>query len=197
MTAGRGIVHSERSDAADRAKPQHLHGLQLWVALPLPLEETEPAFAHHGAVSLPVLSQPGITIRVVAGTAFGLTSPVQILSDLFFADVSLAAGHSLALEAPYAERAAYIIEGGVTIDGVAFAAGRLTAFRSNASVTITAHADTRLAFLGGASLDGPRHLWWNFVASSKDRIERAKAEWKVDRFGVAVPGETEFIPLPE
>ncbi len=197
MTAGRGIVHSERSDMADRARPQRLHGLQLWVALPQSHEETEATFAHHEAASLPLLDRPGLQVRVVAGSAFGLSSPVQTLSPLFFADVTLAAGETLTLDAPYAERAAYIVEGGISIEGVSFAAGRLTDFRPGAGVTVTAEADTRLAFLGGEPLDAPRHLWWNFVSSSKDRIERAKAEWKNDRFGVQIPGETEFIPLPE
>ena len=197
MTAGRGIVHSERSDMADRAKPQPLHGLQFWVALPRIHEETEPAFAHHDAAVLPAIERTGATIRVIAGSAFGVTSPVATLSELFFADIDLKAGHSLALEAQYAERAAYIVQGAITIDGTSFADGRMTAFRPDAPVTVTAEADTRLGFFGGAPLDAPRHLWWNFVSSSSDRLARAKAEWKRDRFGVQVPGETEFIPLPE
>ncbi len=197
MTAGRGIVHSERSDEADLARPHPLHGLQFWVALPLPHEETDPAFAHHDAAQLPEIARPGAAIRVIAGSAFGVSSPVAILSKLFFADIALKAGHSLTLEAPYAERAAYIVSGSLAIDGISFADGRMVAFRPGAPVTITAESDTRLGFFGGAPLDAPRHLWWNFVSSSTDRIARAKADWKDDRFGVQVPGETEFIPLPE
>jgi redox-sensitive bicupin YhaK (pirin superfamily) len=197
MTAGRGIVHSERSEDSDRLKTRTMHGLQLWVALPLSHEETAPSFAHHDAADLPMAEMGGARIRVIVGTAFGLTSPVETLSALFFADATLPAGASLELDAGYAERAAYIVDGEITVDGAVFEAGRLTAFHPGSPVVVTAVTDSRLAFLGGEPLDAPRHLWWNFVSSSKDRIERAKAEWARDRFGVEVPGETEFIPLPE
>ena len=197
MTAGRGIVHSERSEGSDRLKTRTMHGLQLWVALPLSHEETAPSFAHHDAADLPMAEIGGARIRVIAGTAFGLTSPVEALSALFFADATLPAGASLELDAGYAERAAYIVEGEIAVDGAVFEAGRLTAFHTGSRIVVTGNADSRLAFLGGAPLDAPRHLWWNFVSSSKDRIELAKAEWARDRFGVEVPGETEFIPLPE
>jgi redox-sensitive bicupin YhaK (pirin superfamily) len=196
MTAGRGIVHSERSDDADRQRARTMHGLQLWVALPRDHEETAPSFAHHDAAALPVAELGGAKIRVIAGAAFGLRSPVDTLSALFFADVTLPAGRSLMLDPDYDERAVYIVEGEIAIGGAAFPAGRLVAFHPGSRAVITATAESRLAFLGGAPLDGPRHLWWNFVSSSKDRIEQAKADWARDRFGIAVPGDDEFIPLP-
>jgi redox-sensitive bicupin YhaK (pirin superfamily) len=197
MTAGRGIVHSERSDAADRLAPQRLQGLQLWVALPLDQEDAEPGFAHHDAAALPSRTIGGAQIRVIAGTAFGLTSPVETLSPLFFADVTLPAGETLELDADYAERAVYVTEGEVTVSGDTFAAGRMMVFHPGSPAAVTAVADARLAFLGGAPLDAPRHLWWNFVASDRARIDAAKAAWASNRFGLSIAGDEEFIPLPD
>jgi redox-sensitive bicupin YhaK (pirin superfamily) len=196
MTAGRGIVHSERSDDSDRLRARTMHGLQLWVALPRDYEEMAPGFAHYEAAALPVAEFGGATIRVIAGAAFGLRSPVNALSELFFADVTLPAGRPLVLDADYDERAVYIVEGEIAIRNTVFPAGRLVAFHPGSRAVITAATESRLAFLGGAPLDGPRHLWWNFVSSSKDRIEQAKADWARDRFGLSVPGDDEFIPLP-
>ncbi len=197
MTAGRGIVHSERSDPEDRMTTRTMHGLQLWVALPHGHEEAAPSFIHYEASALPTTEIGAARIRVIAGAAFGLASPVETLSALFFADIALPAGRSLALDVDYAERAVYVVAGEMTIEGAAFRAGVMAVLHAGSAVVVTANADSKLAFLGGEPLDGPRHLWWNFVASSKDRIERAKVDWVRDRFGAPVPGETEFIPLPE
>ncbi len=196
MTAGRGIVHSERTDAELRKRPQRLQGIQIWVALPQRHEETAPAFAHYPAATLPLIEGEGKTLRVVAGALFGQRSPVATLSDLFYAAATLTPGASLLLDAEHAERAAYLLDGTVEIDGRPFAPGRLLAFAPGRPLTIRATAEARLLLLGGEPLDGPRHLWWNFVASRRDRIDQAKEDWKQGRFA-PVPGETEFIPLPD
>ena len=196
MTAGSGIVHSERSDAALRQRPQRLQGIQIWVALPQRHEETAPAFAHYPAATLPLIEGEGKSVRVVAGALFGQRSPVATLSDLFYAAATLTPGASLLLDAEHAERAAYLLDGAIEIDGRAFASGRLLVFAPGRPLTIRATAASRLLLLGGEPLDGPRHLWWNFVASRQDRIEQAREDWKQGRFA-PVPGETEFIPLPE
>ena len=197
MTAGRGIVHSERSDPELRREAHDAYGLQLWVALPKKHEETAPRFAHHGAASLPTVEDGGLRARIIAGSAFGQTSPVETLSDLFYADVTLAPGARMALDAAHEERAAYLLEGSVEIDGAAFEPGRLLVFAPKREIVMTAPQGAKLVILGGEPMDGPRHIWWNFVSSSKERIEQAKADWKRDRFGVPAPGEHEFIPLPE
>jgi len=196
MTAGRGIVHSERTDADARKRPQRLQGIQIWVALPQRHEEVAPAFAHYPAALLPLMEGEGKSVRVVAGTLFGQRSPVETLSDLFYAAATLTPGASLLLDAEHAERAAYLLDGAVEIEGRPFAPGRLLVFTPGRPLTIRATAASRLLLLGGEPLDGPRHLWWNFVASRQDRIEQAKEDWRNGRFA-AVPGETEFIPLPD
>jgi len=196
MTAGRGIVHSERTDTELRKRPQRLQGIQIWVALPERHEETAPAFAHYPAASLPLIEGEGKSLRVVAGTLFGQRSPVATLSDLFYAAATLTPGAALLLDAEHAERAAYLLDGAIEIGGRPFAPGRLLVFAPGRPLTIRATAGARLLLLGGEPLDGPRHLWWNFVASRQDRIEQAKEDWKQGRFA-PVPGETEFIPLPE
>jgi redox-sensitive bicupin YhaK (pirin superfamily) len=200
MTAGRGIVHSERTDAEARRRPQRLQGIQIWVALPQRHEETAPAFAHYPAAALPLIEGEGKSLRVVAGTLFGQRSPVATLSDLFYAAATLAPGAALALDAEHEERAAYLLDGAVEVDGRPFAPGRLLVFAPGRPLTIRApvgsNGASRLLLLGGEPLDGPRHLWWNFVASRQERIEQAKEDWKQGRFA-PVPGETEFIPLPD
>jgi len=197
MTAGRGIVHSERSDPELRRAPQRMHGLQSWVALPRDHEETAPEFTHYPGAGQPAMEAEGIRARVVAGAALGLRSPVRAFSDLFYIDLHLAPGARLALERDHEERAAYLIAGAVEIDGARFEPGRLLVFAPRAEIVVAAPAGAHLVVLGGEPMDGPRHIWWNFVSSSQDRIEQAKADWKRDRFGLPVPGETEFIPLPE
>jgi redox-sensitive bicupin YhaK (pirin superfamily) len=196
MTAGRGIAHSERTSAEHRAAGEHLHGLQCWVALPAGDEEMAPAFNHIGGDKLPVVSGEGKTVRVVAGELFGARSPVATLSDTIFADVVLSAGARLPLDADHEERAIYVVSGEIEIAGDRFAEGRLLVFKPGDRITVTALRDARLVVVGGATADGPRHIWWNFVSSRKERIEQAKADWKAGRFAL-VPGETEFIPLPE
>ncbi|MBI3708900.1 MAG: pirin family protein [Proteobacteria bacterium] len=196
MTAGSGIVHSERSDGERRQRPQTVSGIQIWVALPARDEETAPHFAHHPAASLPVIAGEGKTLRVVAGSIFGRTAPVATLSELFYADVTLAPGASLPLDADHEERAAYLLEGTVAVDGQSFAPGRLLVFAPRARPTLSAAGPAHLLLLGGAKLDGPRHIWWNFVSSRRERIEQAKDDWKHRRFA-PIPGETEFIPLPD
>jgi redox-sensitive bicupin YhaK (pirin superfamily) len=196
MTAGRGIAHSERTEPAARRVAHGIAGLQSWIALPLAFEETDPGFAHHAVADLPSLDDGGVSLRLIVGTLYGQRSPVRTFSETFYADVGLAAGAAIPLPREHAERAAYLLSGGVEIAGERFAAQHLLLFRPGDAITIRATEPTRLILLGGEPMDGPRHLWWNFVSSSKDRIEAAKADWKSGRFG-RVPEETEFIPLPE
>lgn len=196
MSAGRGIAHSERTAPDHRVVGEPLHGLQCWVALPAAAEEGAPAFVHHGADALPTVSGEGKSVRVVAGKFLGLASPVVTGWDTLFADVTLAAGASLPLDAETEERALYIVSGEIEVAGDRFSSGRLLVFKPGDRITVTAASPARLAVVGGAAMDGPRHIWWNFVSSRKERIEQAKADWKSGRFE-AVPGETEFIPLPE
>jgi len=196
MTAGRGIVHSERSDLELRKHRQQLYGIQIWVALPTQFEEVEPAFNHYPAESLPLIDGEGKTIRVIAGSIFGKQSPVRTYSRLFYADASLQAGASLAFQNVHDERSIYLLEGAVEIAGQRFEPGRLLIFSPGDEILVRAISSVRLLLFGGAPLDGPRYLWWNFVASSRERIEQAKADWRAERF-TAVPGDTEFIPLPD
>jgi redox-sensitive bicupin YhaK (pirin superfamily) len=195
MTAGRGIVHSERTPAALRGRASPVFGIQAWVGLPARHEEAEPAFLHVGAADLPVMTGRGIRVRVIAGSLLGQRSPVPTLCDLFYADATLDAGARIALAPEHEERAAYIAAGGVQCDGRECGAGSMLVFRPGEDVSLTASADSRVLLLGGEPI-GPRHLWWNFVSSRKERIGQAADDWKARRFG-AVPGETEFIPLPE
>lgn len=195
MTAGRGIVHSERSDAELRKQRQKLYGIQIWVALPKQHEETAPDFTHYAAESLPVIEGEGKTVRVIAGSLFGKASPVKTYSALFYGDATLQPGASLSLDKHYHERAIYLLEGSVEIAGQPFEPGRLLVFSSGDEITVKASSTTRLLLFGGEPLDGPRYLWWNFVSSSRERIERAKADWDAYRFA-PVPDETERIPLP-
>ncbi len=198
MTAGQGIVHSERTGQARRAGPHRLAGIQSWVALPKAHEEAAPAFRHHGKASLPVAEDAGVTLRLIAGTGWGMAAPVSVLSDLFYADAVLAPGAAMPMPDQHEERAAYVMDGSVEVAGVAFEAGRMLVFRPGDAMSLRAGpVGARLLLLGGATMDGPRFLYWNFVASSRDRIEAAKESWARDRFGVAVPGESEWIPLPE
>ena len=199
MTAGRGIVHSERSSPEARAVAQRLFGLQMWVALPREHEETDPGFVHYGLDAQPVIEGEGVHAQVVAGSLFGKTSAVETLSPLFYGDIVLQPGASVDLPAEHEERAAYLAEGCVTVEGIEHQPGRLLVFAPGRTVTVRngGQAPARFAVVGGEPLDGPRYLWWNFVSSSKDRIEQAKQDWQRDRFAQTVPGdETEFIPLP-
>ena len=196
MTAGRGIAHSERSPAGARQGTEGMFGIQSWIALPQAHEETEPSFQHFDAASLPSIEDGGVKARVIAGSAFGRTSPVGMLSEWLYAEVVLAAGASAPLDPDQEERAIYVADGEVDIAGDRFEGPRLLVFRPGDRITVRALRDARLMFLGGAALEGPRYIWWNFVSSRKERIEQAKEDWKTGRFA-PVPNETEFIPLPE
>jgi redox-sensitive bicupin YhaK (pirin superfamily) len=197
MTAGRGIVHSERTAAEVRAKGAKLFGLQTWVALPRAHEEVDPDFIHHPEGDLPTISGEGVELRLVVGSLYGAHSPVKTLSPMFLAEARLAAGASLPLDADYQERAVFVVSGTVEISGDRFAAGQLLVFRPGDRLAIRAVEDARLALVGGEPMDGPRYVWWNFVSSRKERIEQAKAEWRASRFD-SVPGDAEeFIPLPD
>ena len=197
MSAGRGIVHSERTAPDHRRDGEPIHGLQCWVALPAAQEESAPAFFHHDSAALPLVNDEGKTVRVVAGSVYGARSPVATASETLFADVKLAAGTTLPVDADTEERAVYLISGEVDVAGDRFTAGRLLVFRPGDRITVTAVSDAHLVLLGGAAMDGPRHIWWNFVSSRKERIEQAKADWKAKRFDIVPGDESEFIPLPD
>lgn len=196
MTAGRGIVHSERSSDQERAGDTRLHGMQSWIALPLAQEEAEPSFAHTPTAALPEIQRPGVWMRLIAGSAYGQCSPVSVFSEMFYLHAELAAGASLALPDDHAERAVYVVSGEIAVAGEVYAANSMAVFRTAAPAEIAAPAASRVMLLGGAPIDGERHIWWNFVASTKERIEQAKADWKAGRFP-KVPGDDDFIALPE
>jgi len=196
MTAGNGIVHSERTGTEERNRGAKLFGIQSWVALPRSMEETDPAFVHHGADDLPEISDAGSKVRLITGDLYGERSPVKSTSDMFYADAALEPGAKLPLPPVHEERGIYIAEGSIRIAGDIFDAGRLLVFRPGDEITVTAKAASRILLLGGEPMDGPRYIWWNFVSSSKERIEQAKEDWKAMRFDT-VPGDSEFIPLPE
>jgi redox-sensitive bicupin YhaK (pirin superfamily) len=197
MTAGRGIVHSERTNASWLAKGDELHGLQMWVALPADREEMAPAFAHHGVEDFPVVQDNGSTVRVVVGRAYGQGSPVKTTSETLFADARLKAGATLPLDADHEERGIYVLDGEVNIAGDRFGPGRLLVFKPGDRISIVAATDTHFVVFGGAAMDGPRHIWWNFVSSRKERIEQAKADWTAGHFQKVPGDEIEFIPLPQ
>lgn len=198
MTAGSGIVHSERTAPETRQHESSLSGLQCWVALPRAQEECAPDFRHTGSTELPVEEAEGVSARIIAGSFFGRRSPVATLSDLFYVDVQLQPGKRLDIPADYTERAIYVVDGSLDLgrDGV-FDAGQLLVLKPGKPVTIAAGASgARAMLLGGEPMDGPRYLTWNFVSSSAERIEQAKEDWREQRFA-KVPDETEFIPLPD
>ena len=198
MTAGRGIVHSERTAPEVRARGGVVHGLQTWVALPDAHEETAPAFVHYGADVLPRFDDAGARGVVIAGSAYGLTSTVATLSPLFYVDVELDAGATVALPDGYDERAAYIVHGRVESEGAVHDAGNLIVFGPGPGAAAVAAVDgpARLMLLGGAPI-GARHIWWNFVSSREDRLEQAKADWREGRMALPPDDKDEFIPLPE
>ena len=196
MTAGRGIVHSERTSPESRASGARLHGIQSWVALPRAVEETDPTFLHHGVAELPLLEHQGVRLRLIAGNAWGARSPVATLSEMFYVDAAFEPGGRVVLDGEHAERAIYVVTGAVAIDDEPpIASGNMVVLAGRAEVTIRSPGGARAMLLGGAPLDGERHIWWNFVASSPERIERAKRDWAEERFA-RVPGEDERIPLP-
>ena len=195
MTAGRGIVHSERSAPDVRAAGGMVHGLQTWVALPNAHEETDPAFVHYGADVLPRFEDSGARGVIIAGTAFGLTSTVTTLSPLFYVDVELDAGAGVTIPDGYDERAAYIVHGRIDSDGVVHDAGNLLVFGAGVASVNAVEGPARVMLLGGAPV-GERHIWWNFVSSSEARIDQAKADWQEGRMPLPHDDNAEFIPLP-
>lgn len=196
MNAGRGIAHSERTRPELRITGSPIAGIQSWVALPEAHEESEPFFKHHAQSELPVLEEGGKIVRVIAGSLFGKSSPVKSYSEIFYADAQLEAGASLPLDAEHEERGLYLVKGEIEVAGETFERGRLLVFRPGDRVTIKAVTPARFMLLGGANL-GPRHIWWNFVSSRKERIEQAKEDWKSGRFGTVPGDDKEFIPLPD
>ena len=201
MIAGKGITHSERSGDSERAASGNgLYGIQTWVALPDEAEETEPGFEHAPAASLPLIEGDGMQVRLILGNAYGETAPVKTFSEMFYADTVLRAGAKLPLPDDHEDRAIYVLEGEIEVEGQRFEAGRMMVFRPGDPITVTALSDARLMMLGGETLGGPRHIWWNFVASSKEKIETAKQAWKDGdwehgRFQLPPDDNAEFIPL--
>jgi redox-sensitive bicupin YhaK (pirin superfamily) len=197
MTAGKGIVHSERSPPTVRAIGQKIYGIQSWVALPKQHEDTLPGFEHIDESALPLLVDGKRHVRVIAGSIFGARSPVKTHSDLFYAEVFLEPGGRLPLPIEHIERGVYIVEGSLEISGDVHEAGRLLVFKPHDHITLSTTTGARFMMLGGEPMDGPRYIWWNFVASSKEKIEAAKDDWKQARFAIVPGDEKEFIPAPD
>lgn len=197
MKAGRGIVHSERTPEANRKVDHHpLHGIQAWVALPLEQEQADPSFVHYAEAELPQFEQSGASIRLIAGQLFGHASPVEVDWPTLYAELRMPSGCAITLDADYDERALYVVSGKLTVGQQTFEAGTMVILRSDQMVSVEANETTHAMLLGGQTMDGPRHIWWNFVASDMALIEQAKADWQAERFD-AVPGEHERIPLPD
>ena len=198
MVAGRGIVHSERTppEARRAAGGAPIHGIQTWIALPRELEETEPAFEHHPAATLPEIVAPGVSMRLIAGAAYGREAPTSVYSPMFYLAATLKSGATVELPGEYAERAVYVVEGAVEIAGEPYGVGSMILYEAGSPAALQAVTHARVMLLGGAPLDAPRHIWWNFVSSSLERIERARLDWREERFA-AVPGDGERMPLPD
>jgi redox-sensitive bicupin YhaK (pirin superfamily) len=196
MTAGRGIVHSERTSAERRASGSRLHALQAWVALPRAFEEVEPSFIHHPASTIPHLEADGITVDVLVGAAFGATSPVTTYSDMFYVNATLAAAASIEVPPAYEQRAFYVIDGTIAHGADRYRTGQLVVLMPGVATVIRAETAAHLVMLGGAALDGERHIYWNFVSSSPERIEAAKQAWQDERFPLVPGDELERTPLP-
>jgi redox-sensitive bicupin YhaK (pirin superfamily) len=199
MIAGRGIAHSERTPPELRQSGGPLHGIQCWVALPREHEEIEPSFSHHPPDSIPRLSRPGAELAVIAGNAYGVASPVRVLSPTLYVHARLASNATLAVDAAHAERAVYVASGSVSFatDGPEYGEGTLLVLPEGADVALSSRDGADAMLLGGAALDGERHIYWNFVSSSLERIERAKDDWRAGNFGKVPGDEHEFIPLPD
>lgn len=196
MTAGRGIVHSERTDQAKRPLGGRMHGMQAWVALPNDSEEVEPAFHHHDEADLPTYRSGGLWARLIAGEAFGARAAVKTFSPLFYVHWEMEAGTVAGLPPEHEERAAYVVRGEIETNGQKVEAGNLVVFEKGGQPTVKALSRATVMLLGGAPV-GERHIWWNFVHSSKDRIAGAAADWKAGRFPLPAHDAGEFIPLPE
>jgi redox-sensitive bicupin YhaK (pirin superfamily) len=197
MTAGRGIVHSERERSEVKQATHRLFGIQAWAALPKTHEEAAPGFAHHGAEELPRIAGEGKRVRLVMGAAYGARSPVEFPHPSLFAEALLAPGAILPLDPDYDERAVYVASGEIDIAGDTFGEGRLLVFKPGDRISILATTQSRLVLLGGEPMDSSRHIWWNFVSSSMERIKQAKEDWRGKRFALVPGDEKEFIPLPE
>jgi len=198
MTAGRGIVHSERTPRPEeeRVRGSSAYGIQMWIALPLAHEDTEPSFEHHPSSTIPQIERNGVTLRIIVGTAFGKTSPTKTFSQTLYVAAAFQAGGSLKIQPEHEERGVYLVEGDITIDGVALETSHMAVLKSGETVNISSLHGARVMLLGGDKLDGERFIEWNFVSSSKEKIEKAKIAWMKQELG-KVPGETEWIPLPE
>jgi redox-sensitive bicupin YhaK (pirin superfamily) len=197
MTAGRGIAHSERSPQQARRNEQRLHGMQTWVALPKEHEEVEPAFYHHAAATLPQQRRGGAWLRVIAGRAYGEESPVKVFADTLNVAIDLEPDAEVDLDAGHRERSLYILEGEAQLDGVDIPARHLVVPEPGSRARLRAKTPLKAMLMGGEPLDAHRHLWWNFVSSSRERIEQAKEDWRNGRFGTIPGDDQEFIPLPE
>ncbi|MEO4041130.1 pirin family protein [Hoeflea sp. CAU 1731] len=203
MVAGRGVTHSERTSAEARTGPNSLFGIQTWLALPDSHEDMAPLFEHHGKDTLPVIEDEGVSVRLILGNAYGKTAPAMMYSETFYADVTLEAGRLLPMPDDHEDRGVYIVDGSISIAGHDYEAGQMMVFRPGDRITVAAgDRGARLMILGGATMSGPRYIWWNFVASSKERIETAKAEWRAEnwgagRFDLPVDDREEHIPLPD
>ena len=196
MTAGRGIVHSERTGPEARRRGARVQGIQTWVALPKASEFAEPAFSHHARSALPRIADKGVELRVIAGNAFGTRSPVPVFSETLYVAAEMNAGAAFELPAEHEERGVYAVEGEISVGGKPVPPQHMAVLGSRGAVEVRAATRARVMLLGGAKTDGERLIWWNFVASSRDILEEAKERWRNQRFG-QVPGETEFIPLPD
>ncbi|WP_371055803.1 pirin family protein [Rhodosalinus sp. K401] len=197
MQAGKGIVHSERTAPARRRSGQRLFGLQTWMALPAAVEESDPAFVHLGAEALPVITDGALSLRLVAGELHGHRAPLATASETLYADVTLAAGGRYQIEATHEERAIYIVEGALRVDGTHHEAGTLLIAARGAPIDVSAAREARFMLFGGEPMEGPRYIWWNFVSSRPERIAQAKEEWRRGRFETVPGDEVDFIPLPE
>ena len=197
MTAGRGITHSERSPEAVRPDGPELSGIQTWLALPAAKEEMDPAFEHVASDRLPVIEDKAATARIIMGRMWGATSPVTCHSDTIYADVALGAGGSLAVEPDAEERAIYLAEGEAELDGLRLQPTTLYVLRPGITARLSSSSGAHVMICGGAPIDGPRHVWWNFVSSSRERINQAKSDWKSGRFALPPDDHDEYIPLPE
>jgi redox-sensitive bicupin YhaK (pirin superfamily) len=210
MTAGRGIAHSERTGPEARKRGARVHGIQSWVALPVDREEDEPGFEHHPAQTIPETSREGVRLRVLAGAAFGLTAPARVASPTLYVEANLPAGARLVLPEEHEERAAYVVEGEIECGGQGIAQGEMVVVHPRVEAVVSARLPARVMLLGGASLGrtaegsgrnetvaGTRHIWWNFVSSSQERIEQAKRDWTAGRFGKVPGDDVAVIPLPD
>lgn len=202
MVAGRGVTHSERTSATTRTGPHSLFGIQTWVALPEDHEDAAPTFEHHGKDALPVIEDDGVNVRLILGRAYGANAPASVFSETFYGDVTLQANARLPLPDDHEDRGIYIVEGSISIAGQSFDSGRMMVFRPNDRITVAAgERGARLIILGGATLEGPRYVWWNFVSSSREKIDDAKEQWRQARWGdgqfdLPIDDRDEFIPLP-